>query len=80
MLKEVKPTNGIGARIAHNIPCTSTQDALVLLDRVMVSAANVKKKKPTITARRKDQASRGACPYFSFKDFTPINHQNAYIT
>jgi len=59
MLKAAKLTNGIGARIAHNTPCTSMQDALALLDHVMVSVANAKKRKATKTAQREDLTFRG---------------------
>jgi hypothetical protein len=58
MLKEAKLTNGIGAKIAHNIPCIPTKDALTLLDHVLASVANAKKKKTTKTARRKDLTAR----------------------
>jgi hypothetical protein len=59
MLEAAKLTNGIGARIAHNILCISTQDALTLLDHVLASVANAKKRKTTKTARRKDLTSCG---------------------
>ena len=59
MLKVAKLTNGIGARIARNIPCTSTVDALTLLDHVLDSVANAKKRKTTKTARRETRVGFG---------------------
>jgi hypothetical protein len=53
MLWEAKLTNGIGARIAHNTPCMSTKDALVL-DHVLIYVNNAKQKKTTKIAQRKD--------------------------
>jgi len=53
MLWEAKLTNGIGARIAHNTPCISTKDALVL-DRILTSVTNAKQKKTTKIAQHKD--------------------------
>jgi hypothetical protein len=47
MLREPNLTDGIGVRIAHNIPCTSTKDALI--DRVLTSVTSVKKRKTTKT-------------------------------
>lgn len=52
MLKVAKLINGIGAGIARNILCTSTVDALTLLDHVLAYVANAKKRKTTKTARR----------------------------
>jgi hypothetical protein len=46
MLWEARLTNGIGARIAHNILCISTKDVLVL-DLVLTSVNNAKQKKTT---------------------------------
>jgi hypothetical protein len=51
MLKAARLTNGIGARIVHSTPCTSMRDALTLLDHVMVSVANAKKRKTIKTAQ-----------------------------
>jgi hypothetical protein len=63
MLKAAKLTNGIGARIAHNILCTSTVDALMLLDHVLASVANAKTRKTTKTALCKAHAtSRNKAP------------------
>jgi hypothetical protein len=56
MLKVAKLTNGIGARIARNILCIFTVDALTLLGHVLISAVNAKKRKTTKTARRKPPA------------------------
>jgi hypothetical protein len=64
MLKAAKLTSGIGARIAHNILCISTADALTLLDHVLASVANAKKRKTTKPARRKDLTPRGKIHYF----------------
>jgi len=47
MSKEAKLTNGIGARIARNILCISTADALTLLDHVLASVPNAWKRKTT---------------------------------
>jgi hypothetical protein len=52
MLREPNLTDGIGVRIAHNIPCTSTKDALI--DRVLTSVTSVKKRKTTKTVQHKD--------------------------
>jgi hypothetical protein len=62
MLKEAKLTNGIGARIAHNILCISTQDALTLPDHVLASVTSAKQKKATETAQHKARAM-----YFAIK-------------
>ncbi len=53
MLWEAKLTDGIGVRIAHNTPCMSTKDALVL-DLVLTSVNNAKQKKTTKIAQHKD--------------------------
>jgi hypothetical protein len=52
MLREPHLTDGIGARIAHNIPCTSTKDALI--DRSLTSVTSAKKRKTTKTAKHKE--------------------------
>jgi hypothetical protein len=52
MLREPHLTDGIGARIAHNIPCTSTKDALI--DRNLTSVTSAKKRKTTKTAKHKE--------------------------
>jgi len=49
MLREAKLTRGIGARIAHNTPCTSTKDALI--DRILTSVTNAKQRKTTKIAQ-----------------------------
>jgi hypothetical protein len=54
MLWEAKLTNGIGARIARNIPCMFTKDALAP-DHVQTSVNNAKQKKTTKIAQHKDQ-------------------------
>jgi len=51
MLGEASLTNGIGARTARNIPCTSTKDAL--RDRVLTSVTSAEQKKTTKTAQPK---------------------------
>jgi hypothetical protein len=43
MLREPNLTDGTGARTAHNIPFTSTKDALV--DRILTSVTSAKQKK-----------------------------------
>jgi hypothetical protein len=53
MLWEAKLTDGIGAKIAHNIPCMSIKDALVL-GLVLTSVNNAKQKKTTKIAQHKD--------------------------
>jgi hypothetical protein len=50
MSKGAKSTSGIGAKIARNTQCTSTQNALGVPDHVMVYVANARKKKITKTA------------------------------
>jgi hypothetical protein len=57
MLREAKLTRGTGVRIAHNTPCMSTKDALVI-DRILTSVNNAKQRKTTKIARRKDLTSR----------------------
>ena len=52
MLKEPNLTDGIGVRIAHNIHCTRTKDALV--DRILTSVTSARKRKTTKTAQHKD--------------------------
>jgi hypothetical protein len=51
MLREPHLTDGIGARIAHNIPGTSTKDALI--DRNLTSVTSAKKRKITKTAKHR---------------------------
>jgi len=58
MSKAAKLTNGIGAKIARNILCTSTQDALTPLDHVLASVTSAKQKKTTKIAQHKDLTSR----------------------
>jgi hypothetical protein len=43
MLREPHLTDGIGARIARNIPCTSTKD--VLRDQILTFVISAKQKK-----------------------------------
>jgi len=63
MLKAVRLTNGIGARIAHSILCISSADALTLLDHAPASVANAKKRKTTKTAQHEEHAiSRNKAP------------------
>jgi len=52
MLRELHLTDGIGVRIAHNIHCTSTKDALV--DRILTSVTSAKQKKTTKIAQPKE--------------------------
>jgi hypothetical protein len=52
MLRDPHLTDGIGARIAHSIPCTSTKDALI--DRNLISVTSAKKRKTTKTAKHKE--------------------------
>jgi hypothetical protein len=52
MLRDPHLTDGIGARIAHNIPCTSTKDALI--DRNLTSVTSAKRRKTTKTAKHKE--------------------------
>jgi hypothetical protein len=52
MLREATLTIGIGARIAHNILCTPTKDALI--DRTLSFAPNAKQKKITKNAQHED--------------------------
>ena len=52
MLKEANLTGGIGVRIAPNIPCTSTKDALI--DLILTSVTSAKQKKKTKTAQHKE--------------------------
>jgi len=52
MLRDPHLTDGIGARIAHNIHCTSTKDAL--RDRLLTSVTSAKQKKTRKTAKRKE--------------------------
>lgn len=52
MLKDPHLTDGIGARIARNIHCTSTKDAL--RDRVLISVISAKKRKTRKAAKYKE--------------------------
>jgi len=52
MLREPHLTDGIGVRIAHNIHCTSTKDALI--DRDLTSVTSVKQKKKSKSAQPKE--------------------------
>ena len=52
MLRDPHLTDGIGARIAHNIPCTSTTDAL--RDRNLTSVTSAKQKKTNKIAQPKE--------------------------
>ena len=52
MLRDPHLTDGIGARIAHNIPCTSTTDAL--RDRNLTSVTSAKQKKKNKLAQAKE--------------------------
>jgi hypothetical protein len=52
MLRDPHLTDGIGVRIAHNIPCTSTKDAL--RDRNMISVTSAKQSKSAKTAQPKE--------------------------
>jgi hypothetical protein len=52
MLREPHLTDGIGVRIAHNIPCTSTKDAL--RDRDLTSVTSAKQRKKTKIAQPKE--------------------------
>ena len=54
MLREPRLTDGIGVRIAHNIPCPSMQDAL--RDHDMTSVTSAKQRKITKTAEHKELA------------------------
>jgi len=45
MLRDPHLTDGIGARIARNIHCTFTKDAL--RDRVLISVISAKQRKTT---------------------------------
>ena len=53
MLRDPHLTDGIGARIARNIHCTSTKDAL--RDRVLTSAISAEKRKTTKPAKHKER-------------------------
>jgi hypothetical protein len=57
MLREPHLTDGIGARIAHNIPCTSTKD--VLRDRILTFVTSAKQKKTSKIAQPKDLTCYG---------------------
>jgi hypothetical protein len=57
MLREPHLTDGIGARIARNIPCTSTKD--VLRDRILTFVTSAKQKKTSKIAQPKDLACYG---------------------
>jgi len=52
MLRDSHLTDGIGARIALNIHCTSTKDAP--RDRSLTYATSAKQKRTTKTAKYKD--------------------------
>jgi len=52
MLREPNLTDGIGARTARNIPCTSTKDAL--RDHILTSVTSAEKKKTTKIAQPKE--------------------------
>jgi hypothetical protein len=52
MLREPHLTDGIGARTARNIPCTSTKDAL--RGHVLTSVTSAKKKKTTEIAQSEE--------------------------
>jgi len=52
MLREPNLTDGIGVRIAPNIPCTPTKD--VLIDRIQTSVTSAKQRKTTKTAQPKE--------------------------
>jgi len=49
MLRDSHLTDGIGVRIAHNIPCASTRDAL--RGRNLTSVTSAKQKKRNKTAQ-----------------------------
>jgi hypothetical protein len=57
MLREPHLTDGIGVRIAHNIPCTSTKD--VLRDRILTFVTSAKQKKTSKIAQPKDLTCYG---------------------
>ena len=52
MLRDPRLTDGIGVRIAHNIPCPSMQDAL--RDHDMTSVTSAKQRKTTEIAQCKE--------------------------
>ena len=52
MLREPNLTDGIGARIAHNIPYTSTKD--VLKDQILTFVTSAKQKKTSKIVQIKD--------------------------
>ncbi len=54
MLREPHLTGGIGARIARNIPATSTKD--VPVDRILTFATSAKQKKKSKYAQSKHNA------------------------
>jgi hypothetical protein len=51
MLRDPHLTDGIGAKTAHNIPCPSTQDALI--DRNLTSVTSAKHRKTNKLAQPK---------------------------
>ena len=51
MLKELRLTDGIGVRIAHNTHVTSTKDALEDQIMISVTSANQKKKSKNVQHR-----------------------------
>ena len=53
MLRDPHLTDGIGVRIARNIHCTSTKDAL--RDRVLISVISAEKRKTTKPAKHKER-------------------------
>jgi hypothetical protein len=52
MLRDPHLTDGIGVRIVHNIPYTSTRD--VLIDRDLISVTSAKQKKTNKIAKPKE--------------------------
>jgi len=56
MLREPRLTDGIGARIVHNIPASSTKD--VLNGRIMTFAMSANQKKPRTSAQRREPTYR----------------------
>lgn len=72
MLRDPHLTDGIGAKTAHNTPCTSTQDALI--DHNSTSATNAKQKKKNKTAQPRElnqvlYESSGKSSRDDFSDF-----------
>ena len=62
MLREPNLTGGIGVRIAHNIHCTPTKDALV--DRILTSVTSAKQKKTNKTAQLRELTVRSDFRFF----------------